>query len=227
MASRVLHNLCLFVRKPNQASQRDNSVLHHDLPCLQSFLQHMELGIKAAANDPTALLIFSGGPSVFTVVFSREKSSLRLLLVEGIGSCVRQSHAMALLTVCCVTFSFPLRSGGQTRAGAGARSEAQSYRNVAQARGWFGHPNVQSRAVTEVGASRYASCWLPRRLEIHSLQPWHQQIHTVKHCSQHVVLVSAFTRGWPARMPGGLDAETSDQRLLSLTAAAGACARQP
>ncbi len=181
MASRVLHNLCQFVRKPNQASRRDNSVLHHDLPCLQSFLQHMELGIKAAANDPTALLIFSGGAWSSPWASLERNSSLRLLLVEGIGSCVRQSHAMALLTVCCVTFlTFPLRPGGQTRAGAGARSEAQSYRNVAQARGWFGHPNVQSRAVTEVGASRYASCWLPRRLEHHSLQPWHQQIHTVK-----------------------------------------------
>jgi hypothetical protein len=65
----------------------------------ESFLQHMQLGVKAAAGDPAALLVFSGG---------------------------------------------------QTRQGAGARSEAQSYRNVAHAAGWFGHPEVQTRAVTEV-----------------------------------------------------------------------------
>jgi hypothetical protein len=65
----------------------------------ESFLQHMQLGVRAAAGDPAALLVFSGG---------------------------------------------------QTREGAGARSEAQSYRNVAHAAGWFGHPEVQTRAVTEV-----------------------------------------------------------------------------
>lgn len=47
-------------------------------------------------------------------------------------------------------------SGGQTREGAGARSEAQSYRNVAHAAGWFGHPEVQTRAVTEVPRSSWS-----------------------------------------------------------------------
>mmetsp|Transcript_18462 Transcript_18462/g.55712 ORF Transcript_18462/g.55712 Transcript_18462/m.55712 type:complete len:253 (-) Transcript_18462:868-1626(-) len=63
-----------------------------------SFLQHMQMGIGAAANDPNALLVFSGG---------------------------------------------------QTRLEAGARSEGQSYWSVSDAHGWFGHPGVQARAVTE------------------------------------------------------------------------------
>jgi hypothetical protein len=40
-------------------------------------------------------------------------------------------------------------SGGQTRAAAGPRSEAQSYWGVADHFGWFGMPQVRSRAITE------------------------------------------------------------------------------
>lgn len=78
----------------------------------ESFLQHMQLGVGAAADDPTALLVFSGG---------------------------------------------------QTREAAGARSEAQSYRNVAQAAGWFSHPEVRSRVVTEVGGRRLSGACVSAR----------------------------------------------------------------
>lgn len=43
-----------------------------------------------------------------------------------------------------------LFSGGQTRQAAGPRSEGLSYWMVAEAAGWFGHPEVRSRAFTEV-----------------------------------------------------------------------------
>lgn len=56
-----------------------------------------------------------------------------------------------ILTILASTSADAHRFGVDIREGAGARSEAQSYRNVAQAAGWFGHPNVQSRVVTEVG----------------------------------------------------------------------------
>lgn len=62
-------------------------------------MQHIRLGVGAAAEDPAALLMFSGG---------------------------------------------------QTRAAAGARSEAASYWGVAAAAGWFGSPQVAERTVTEV-----------------------------------------------------------------------------
>jgi hypothetical protein len=40
-------------------------------------------------------------------------------------------------------------SGGQTRREAGPRSEAQSYFWIAGHYGWFGHPEVAARAITE------------------------------------------------------------------------------
>jgi hypothetical protein len=69
----------------------------------ESFMQHMQLGIMEAAQDPSALVIFSGG---------------------------------------------------QTRKDAGPRSEAASYWSVAEAAGWFGKPEVRSRAITEVRPPR-------------------------------------------------------------------------
>jgi hypothetical protein len=68
----------------------------------QTFLDHIKLGIEAAAADPAALLLFSGG---------------------------------------------------QTRQAAGPRSEGLSYWMVAEAAGWYGHPEVRSRAFTEVGVT--------------------------------------------------------------------------
>jgi hypothetical protein len=68
----------------------------------QTFLDHIKLGIEAAAADPAALLLFSGG---------------------------------------------------QTRQAAGPRSEGLSYWMVAEAAGWYGHPEVRSRAFTEVRAA--------------------------------------------------------------------------
>eukprot|EP00899_Mesostigma_viride_P000113 jgi/Mesvir1/10101/Mv06974-RA.1 len=45
--------------------------------------------------------------------------------------------------------SMLLFSGGQTRPGTGPRSEAQSYWQAADARGWFGFPYVRERAFAE------------------------------------------------------------------------------
>ncbi|KAJ8904339.1 hypothetical protein NDN08_000860 [Rhodosorus marinus] len=47
------------------------------------------------------------------------------------------------------SMSLLIFSGGETRKGAGPRSEAQTYWLVADALGWFGHPQVASRAFTE------------------------------------------------------------------------------
>ena len=40
-------------------------------------------------------------------------------------------------------------SGGQTRENAGRRSEAESYREIAEAAGWWGLPSVSSRIILE------------------------------------------------------------------------------
>jgi hypothetical protein len=64
-----------------------------------SFVEHIRLGVLAAAADERSVLVFSGG---------------------------------------------------YTRAKAGAISEAGSYWTVADALGWFGHPEVKDRAVLEV-----------------------------------------------------------------------------
>ena len=50
--------------------------------------------------------------------------------------------------------SILLFSGGQTRARAGPRSEALSYWEAAEARGWFGHVDVRDRAQLEDQAPR-------------------------------------------------------------------------
>ena len=50
--------------------------------------------------------------------------------------------------------SILLFSGGQTRARAGPRSEALSYWEAAEARGWFGHVDVRERAQLEDQAPR-------------------------------------------------------------------------
>lgn len=62
------------------------------------YIGHIEAGVRAAAADAQALLVFTGGYS---------------------------------------------------RPGAGPRSEAQSYYWIADHFGWFGHPEVRERAITE------------------------------------------------------------------------------
>lgn len=63
-----------------------------------SFVRHIELGVRTAANDPQALLLFSGG---------------------------------------------------KTRKAAGPRAEGDGYWLVAEAAGWYGHPEVRERTFTE------------------------------------------------------------------------------
>ena len=67
----------------------------NEVPC---YIGHIEAGVRAAAADPDALLVFTGGYS---------------------------------------------------RAEAGPRGEAQSYYWIADHFGWFGHPEVRARAITE------------------------------------------------------------------------------
>jgi len=62
------------------------------------YLGHIEAGVRAAAADPAAVLVFAGGYS---------------------------------------------------RAEAGPRSEATSYYWIADRMGWFGHPEVRERTITE------------------------------------------------------------------------------
>lgn len=45
-----------------------------------------------------------------------------------------------------------LFSGGKTRKDAGPRAEAMGYWMVAEAKNWYGHPNVRDRAFTEENA---------------------------------------------------------------------------
>mmetsp|Transcript_20069 Transcript_20069/g.80487 ORF Transcript_20069/g.80487 Transcript_20069/m.80487 type:complete len:237 (+) Transcript_20069:419-1129(+) len=47
------------------------------------------------------------------------------------------------------SLSLLIFSGGETRKGAGPRSEAQTYWLVADALGWFGYPQVKNRTFTE------------------------------------------------------------------------------
>jgi hypothetical protein len=90
------HAICTEVRDP---WQEKNWILlpfqRGEVPC---YIGHIEAGVRAAAADPSALLVFTGGCS---------------------------------------------------RADAGPRSEAQSYYWIADHLGWFGHPEVRERAITE------------------------------------------------------------------------------
>ena len=90
------HAICT---DPAQPLDEANWILlpfqRNEVPC---YIGHIEAGVRAAAADPDALLVFTGGYS---------------------------------------------------RPGAGPRSEAQSYYWIADHLGWFGHPEVRDRALTE------------------------------------------------------------------------------
>lgn len=90
------HAIC---RQPSEPWEESNWIL---LPYQRGetgcYLAHIEAGVRAAARDAGALLVFSGG-------YSRQE--------------------------------------------AGPRSEAQSYYWIADALGWFGHPEVRARTITE------------------------------------------------------------------------------
>jgi len=90
------HAICT---RPDDPRRTENWILlpfqKDEIDC---YIAHIEAGVRAAAADPEALLIFAGGCS---------------------------------------------------RAEAGPRSEAQSYYLIAETLGWFGHPEVQHRAITE------------------------------------------------------------------------------
>jgi hypothetical protein len=58
-------------------------------------------------------------------------------IAEGVRVAAADDNALLLFT------------GGQSRAAAGPRSEAQSYHHIAESRSWFGKPQVAARAFTE------------------------------------------------------------------------------
>lgn len=90
------HAICT---NPVQPMAESNWILlpfqRNEVAC---YIGHIEAGVRAAAADPNALLLFTGG-------YSRPE--------------------------------------------AGPRSEAQSYFWIADHFGWFGHPEVRHRAITE------------------------------------------------------------------------------
>ncbi len=90
------HAICLH---PTDPWREEHWILlpfqRNEVPC---YIGHIEAGVRAAAADPAALLVFAGGCS---------------------------------------------------RPEAGPRSEALSYYSIADHLGWFGHPEVRSRTITE------------------------------------------------------------------------------
>lgn len=86
-----------------------------------------------------------------------------------------------------------LFSGGQTRKAAGPRSEGLSYWLVAEAADWFGHPDVRSRAYTEV---RLLTLW------------W-----LLSSAEQHEGLLRSMHGAGACHGPGGLTASALHQHL--------------
>lgn len=132
--------------------------LNGSAPCLSplqevpgqthSFVEHIQLGVREAAADPEALLLFSGGKTRRHVVAGmRGRGQAALWSVS--------SHQPA--HVCPAgPASLPPRSGQLIHCchcrDAGPRAEGEGYWLVAEAAKWFGHEEVRERAFTEVGA---------------------------------------------------------------------------
>jgi hypothetical protein len=86
----------------------------------QSFLDHIRMGIEEAALDPDALLLFSGGQT---------------------RRCLPRH--MHLLTLQLLHSALFVQAHGAACRAAGPRSEGLSYWVVAEAAGWYGHPEVR------------------------------------------------------------------------------------
>eukprot|EP00270_Netrium_digitus_P017028 TRINITY_DN6185_c0_g6_i1.p1 TRINITY_DN6185_c0_g6~~TRINITY_DN6185_c0_g6_i1.p1 ORF type:complete len:282 (-),score=47.48 TRINITY_DN6185_c0_g6_i1:177-1022(-) len=117
--------------------------------------QHFHSDPNDAAFSRAKNLIMVAGHSVYISTTCGETSTESSWFLEpyqqipGQASTFIDHIRAGIMAAAADSDSLLLFSGGETRKNAGPRSEAQSYWMIAEAANWFGHPEVQERALTE------------------------------------------------------------------------------